>query len=443
MLSLHWDRDFFVELLATATLNVRPHHFARQLDERIARCPDWSQRDLQATTVEPYGRQVLARFPDMLRQLKGYTRIGSENGHAVLRCYLPVQAGHNLLLAGALSLTAATGADHEVAKAGTGGQTTKARSGTTMEKKLASITSLVLPKETLEQSLQLLAEDIGVEIEILGQDLQLVGITKNQSLVIDIQDQPASKIRWKFSFGPTRIRPPRGPPIRGRCWYTSLNEGKRVSREFSSRLAPPPRPGGIGSRRVPPRLAVVRYNNIVMELFRLTCVTCHACLSVRDRAVIGKILSCPRCGSMVQVHAPDTWPVESSPVPSPQLPDSSSQLPVPAPSPQLPSPRSPFPAPQLPARHLMARRPRRCLPSRDSMSSPLVSDGRRSSGAWQQLHSRVCWLPCCCGVSWKGASDSPAAGSQAAPALPPIGRNPSASRIGSDFLAKASGSRFD
>ncbi|MEO2045050.1 MAG: hypothetical protein ABGX16_00570 [Pirellulales bacterium] len=41
-----------------------------------------------------------------------------------------------------------------------------------------------------------------------------------------------------------------------------------------------------------------------MELFRLTCVTCQASLSVRDRAVIGKILSCPRCGSMVQVTAP-------------------------------------------------------------------------------------------------------------------------------------------
>jgi len=41
-----------------------------------------------------------------------------------------------------------------------------------------------------------------------------------------------------------------------------------------------------------------------MELFRLTCVTCQAHLSVRDRAIIGKILSCPRCGSMVQVNVP-------------------------------------------------------------------------------------------------------------------------------------------
>ena len=41
-----------------------------------------------------------------------------------------------------------------------------------------------------------------------------------------------------------------------------------------------------------------------MELFKITCVTCSARLSVRDAALIGHILACPRCGSMVQVTAP-------------------------------------------------------------------------------------------------------------------------------------------
>jgi len=42
-------------------------------------------------------------------------------------------------------------------------------------------------------------------------------------------------------------------------------------------------------------------------LFTITCTTCQARLAVRDEAVIGQILSCPKCGSMVQVTPPPGW----------------------------------------------------------------------------------------------------------------------------------------
>ena len=41
-----------------------------------------------------------------------------------------------------------------------------------------------------------------------------------------------------------------------------------------------------------------------MEPFKITCVTCRARLAVRNEALIGQILACPKCGSMVQVAAP-------------------------------------------------------------------------------------------------------------------------------------------
>ena len=44
-----------------------------------------------------------------------------------------------------------------------------------------------------------------------------------------------------------------------------------------------------------------------MELFAICCTTCNARLKVRDAAAIGKILACPKCGSMVQVAAPAGW----------------------------------------------------------------------------------------------------------------------------------------
>lgn len=42
-------------------------------------------------------------------------------------------------------------------------------------------------------------------------------------------------------------------------------------------------------------------------LFSIICTTCRAKLAVRNRQVIGDILECPKCGSMVQVVPPEGW----------------------------------------------------------------------------------------------------------------------------------------
>lgn len=41
-----------------------------------------------------------------------------------------------------------------------------------------------------------------------------------------------------------------------------------------------------------------------MEPFSISCTTCQAKLRVRDPSVIGQILTCPKCGSMVLIEAP-------------------------------------------------------------------------------------------------------------------------------------------
>ena len=41
-----------------------------------------------------------------------------------------------------------------------------------------------------------------------------------------------------------------------------------------------------------------------MELFKVICVTCQAKLSVRNESLIGQIVACPRCDSMVEVTPP-------------------------------------------------------------------------------------------------------------------------------------------
>jgi len=57
-----------------------------------------------------------------------------------------------------------------------------------------------------------------------------------------------------------------------------------------------------------------------VELFKITCVTCNAELSVRNREIIGQIVACPRCESMVQVEAPADAVAEAAAVESEQVP---------------------------------------------------------------------------------------------------------------------------
>jgi hypothetical protein len=63
-----------------------------------------------------------------------------------------------------------------------------------LEDRLARKTTLQFDRDTLQHAAELLSSDTGVPITILGGDLQLEGITQNQSFGIDVQDQPAEKI---------------------------------------------------------------------------------------------------------------------------------------------------------------------------------------------------------------------------------------------------------
>ena len=57
--------------------------------------------------------------------------------------------------------------------------------------------SLSFPRDTLEHCLELLAKEIDTEVVIEGRDLQLEGITKNQSFGLDERDRMAGDILKK------------------------------------------------------------------------------------------------------------------------------------------------------------------------------------------------------------------------------------------------------
>ncbi|QDT00090.1 hypothetical protein [Adhaeretor mobilis] len=187
VVSMHWDENFFAELRTTPQLQAQPQRYSKQLEERLTKAASLVEDQVIAGTWPPFGRKVLARFPAMLRKFAGYTRGTVEDRHVVLRTYLPLVAGHNLLAASELLLTqSSTSGGASTAAASAGPQTLKQR--------LARVTTLSFPKDTLEQAIKLLSEDLGVPIQIQGSDLQLEGITKNQSFGIDLRNKPGEAI---------------------------------------------------------------------------------------------------------------------------------------------------------------------------------------------------------------------------------------------------------
>jgi hypothetical protein len=186
--SLHWDDNFFVETTATPTLDVPAGRVAEALLARVAELPDRSESYVLGLATSPHGRRVVSRLPAMTRKLVTYTRGGFDRDYIMLRAYLPAIAGHNLVMSAELALAEATGSTSRVAEAPS--QTTNL----TIEEKLQRVISLRMPRDTLEAALANLGQAIGVEIVIQGADLQADGITKNQSLTLDLQDRPAAEI---------------------------------------------------------------------------------------------------------------------------------------------------------------------------------------------------------------------------------------------------------
>src|SRR5690606_10820882 len=110
-----------------------------------------------------------------------FMRVGSADKQVVARLYLPGPAAHNMALAGYLSVLEHPRVMGAVVGTPGGG----AAGPQTAAEKIKKRISLAFPRNTLEVSMQMLAEEIGLPITIIGGDLQLEGITKNQSFGLD------------------------------------------------------------------------------------------------------------------------------------------------------------------------------------------------------------------------------------------------------------------
>jgi len=187
----HFSTSFYMEFDAAGSLDAAAAGLAPILRGRLEAMPDAVEEYTAALAVHPHGRRMVLRLPPMLRALTANLRSGPEGQVAVLNAYLPRRAGHNLALASELVLAQAPGAD-PVAMAATA--TAPPATAQDAVSKLQKPMTLVFARDTLEKSVQMIAEEIGVPIEINGQDLRLEGITKNQSFGLAERDSTADAI---------------------------------------------------------------------------------------------------------------------------------------------------------------------------------------------------------------------------------------------------------
>jgi hypothetical protein len=193
-ISVDWGDNLFVELVAMPTLDSSPAPMSDEFAARVNALPAGVEEFVLGLNASPFSRRVVARLPEMVRKLATYTRHGFDRDAAILRCYLPVTAGHNLLMATELALAEGLGAGNSGATRAAVPPTAEANVQTSIAERLQKKTSLRFGREELEAALNMLAQDIGVPIVIRGPDLQLDGITRNQLFGIDMADQSGEAI---------------------------------------------------------------------------------------------------------------------------------------------------------------------------------------------------------------------------------------------------------
>ncbi len=164
---------------------------AKQLNRQAQR---WSD-DLAPVVAEgswsPYSVAVIERSPAMLRVLGEYARRGVDGRQAIVNGYAPAVAAHQLLLAGErIVAELATPPVPGLASAGSAAPDNEF----SIAERLRRPVSISFPRESLEAAVAILSDALATPITIVGRDLQLEGITRNQMLGLDVTEKPAGEV---------------------------------------------------------------------------------------------------------------------------------------------------------------------------------------------------------------------------------------------------------
>ncbi len=186
LLSCQFGDPFYVELRAYGQVDHDSAALAGALRQRMQDLPERIEAYFLDYYPPAYWRRVALRVPEMVRFLHRQIRTGVEDDQAIVNAAMPATAAHNLAFAGQMLL---------VSPQADPGTTTAAVESPfvpqTMDALLDAAMNLSFDQKSLEFAMRDLAADVKelypslpfeFEVKILGTDLQLNGITRNQQI---------------------------------------------------------------------------------------------------------------------------------------------------------------------------------------------------------------------------------------------------------------------
>jgi hypothetical protein len=195
LFSCHLKSELFVELrVENDQAGPALPDPAKAMRDRLKQLPKKVDLGIHALDWSPYSQNVLVDLPDMVRTAQQFTRVGTADKQIVVRTYLPAAAASSLALGTYLCmLENPRGTATVAASAGAASAQPK-----TPQQLLDKSITISFPRNTLEKCMEMMQDELGIPIKIQGGDLQLDGITKNQSFGLDEHDKPARDIFKKI-----------------------------------------------------------------------------------------------------------------------------------------------------------------------------------------------------------------------------------------------------
>lgn len=185
-LSAHIADEFYLEARLRPTLDQEPRAVSDELRDHLNKMPGSLKDYFVSLGAPPFWNKLADRYPAMMQELQKQSRIGVEYDLATLTAVLPAVAAHNLVLGGEL-LVATAPAPTAIASAGATGTA----GPKTIAEALQLRTSYSIAQQSLEFAMRDIADDVKsilknppfeFAIKIIGDDLKLEGITRNQSI---------------------------------------------------------------------------------------------------------------------------------------------------------------------------------------------------------------------------------------------------------------------
>jgi hypothetical protein len=192
--SAHCTDTFFWELRfynqAVTADNDGP---AGSLAARIKEAPTLVDNYLIGAELTAYAKLMLLRkFPPMMKFAANNVRAATGEKQLVLRGYLPAMGAQNLLVGGYLALLEGGG----VVSGGAAPPPVPAgkQKPQNATEALKYQIAMSFTRNPLDGTMAMISEEIGIPIKIIGTDLQLEGITQNQSFGLDEKEQPLDQL---------------------------------------------------------------------------------------------------------------------------------------------------------------------------------------------------------------------------------------------------------